>query len=101
MNIPVLVDLSLWLETERKIVVIQFALFVCRTCIVARARIRVLDEAVPLDHVSVALEVADADAEVAQLIRELSGELVDQALSAAETSLLAMAWRSSEPSRSA
>ena len=80
MDIPVLVDLSLRLETEDVLIDILLALRCCRLRVVTRARIRVLEYAVPLDLVGIALEICHADAEVVQLIGKLSGELVDQGL---------------------
>ena len=85
---PIAVDLSARLEAEQELIVVR--LLAC--ILIAMAVVRVLSFAVPLYVVGIALEVADADAEVVELIGELSSEFVDQALSAAETSLLAIAF---------
>ena len=70
------VDFSARLKAEQELIIVRL-----RVCIlVAMAVVRVLSLAVPLNHVSVALEVAYADAEVVELIGELSSEFVDQGL---------------------
>ncbi len=72
---PVLVDLSARLEAEVELIrVLLFLVFI------ALAPVTVTSLAVPLDHIGIALEVADADAEVVKLIGELCCEFVDQSL---------------------
>ena len=76
---PVLVDLSARLEAEVELI---FVLLFRRTIflLIALAPVTVTSLAVPLDHIGIALEVADADAEVVKLIGELCCEFVDQSL---------------------
>ena len=76
---PVLVDLSARLEAEVELICV-FLLFRALLVLITLAPVTVTSLAVPLDVVGIALEVADADAEVVQLIGELSSELVDQGL---------------------
>ena len=78
-DMPVLVDLSRRLEAQQQLIVVLLvlgAIVVLRTL----ARIGVAGLTIPFHLVGIALEVADADAEVVELIGELRGELVDQGL---------------------
>ena len=76
---PVAVDLSGRLQAEQQIVVVDLCLWHGGTRYsYAVARVGVLDFAVPLHHVGVALEVRHAHAEVVQLIGELGGEAVNE-----------------------
>ena len=77
---PVIVDLSVRLETEKHVVIIDTMRTIRLRLVDAPARVRVLEFAVPFHHVGVLLEVRYADAEVVELIGELSGELVDHGL---------------------
>ena len=76
---PVLVDLSARLEAEVELI---FVLLFRRTIflLIALTPVTVTSLAIPLDIVGIALEVADADAEVVEFIGELSGELVNEGL---------------------
>ena len=76
---PVLVDLSARLEAEVELICVLLV-FRALLVLIALAPVTITSLAVPLDVVGIALEVADADAEVVQLIGELSSELVDQGL---------------------
>ena len=73
---PVAVDFSARLETEQQVIAVVLQVSI----LVTLALVRVLDLAVPLNHISVALEVADADAEVVEFIGELSSEFVNESL---------------------
>ena len=86
---PVLVDLSARLEAEVELICVLLV-FRALLVLIALAPVTITSLAVPLDVVGIALEVADADAEVVQLIGELCCEFVDQGL-----------VRSSEPSHNA
>ena len=68
-----IVDLSARLEAELEVVVVVTAL-----AFLALTRVGVLEFAVPLHHVGIALEVRDAHAEVVELICELSGKAVNE-----------------------
>ena len=70
---PVAVDLSRRLETEQAIVRMGI-----RVVLMHLVRERVLGRAVPLNHVSIALQLGYANTEVVQLISELSSEFVDE-----------------------
>ena len=75
-DMPVAVDLSARIKAQQQLIVVAL-----RTGIlIALAPVLVEGLAVPLYLVGVALEVADADTEVVELIGELSGEFVDQGL---------------------
>ena len=74
---PVAVDLSRRLETEEELIRVTVR---CGSVLIDVAFHRVTSLPVPLDHVRIALEACDADAEVVELIREFSGELLDQGL---------------------
>ena len=75
---PVGIDLSRRLETKQHLIFVGTL-----HILIARARVRVTSLAVPLYLVSVLFEVCYADAEVVELIGELSGQFVDQRLVAA------------------
>ena len=70
---PVRVDLSRRLEAELEVVRVRALL-----SLITGARVLVLNLAVPLYHVSIALEVRDADAEVVELISELCCEAINE-----------------------
>ena len=73
---PVGINLSRRLEAEQELVIIRLGMLI----LVAMAPVRITCLAIPFYHVGIALEVADADAEVVELIGELSSEFVDQGL---------------------
>ncbi len=78
---PVVVDLSARLEAEQELVAVRLILHIAVLCgLDAVALVGVLHLAVPLHLIGIALEVRDADAEVVELVGELSSELVDEGL---------------------
>ena len=76
---PVVVDFSVRLEAEVHLVRV-FLIFRALLVLIALAPVTVTSLAVPLYVVGIALEVADADTEVTQLIGELSSEFVNEGL---------------------
>ena len=75
MNSPVAVHLSGRIQAEAEQILVFFRLAVLAVAVIAITHL-----AVPLHVVGILLEVCDADAEVVELIGELSSELVDHGL---------------------
>ena len=76
-DMPVVIDLCRGLKTEQEMVVIVTRYFFGFNP-KALARIGILELAVPLHHVGIALQVRNAYAEVVELICELRGKAIDQ-----------------------
>ena len=76
-DMPVVVDFRAWFETEQQLIIVYLRI---RRGFIALAGVGVASLAVPFHHVGIALEIADADTEVVELIGEFRGQFVDQRL---------------------
>ena len=87
---PVVIDLCLRLETEHIAIhsILQLAALLVKSILLAEVMIGILQLAGPLNHVGMLLEVGDANAEVVELLAELSSELVNQSLGSSTDILL-------------
>ena len=79
LDLPVVIDLSCREETQLELISVCLFLSAGRVAIlIAEAPITITEFARPLDHICIALEVRDADAEVVEFIRKLSSEAVNK-----------------------
>ncbi len=78
MSSPVIIDSDGWLKTQLQLILVS--IFVTGICCKVGTIYIITNQAGPLNVISLSLEVSNANAQVSQLIGELSGQLLDESL---------------------